>query len=214
VAVVALLLGFGAWRLFRGGRPAGASTAVAVFPFAVRGGADVAYLAEGMVNLLSTSLDGAGDLRSVDPRALLALVHGDHLTAPDPAAAARLAGRLGAGLYVLGDVVQAGDRLRVEAALYDRGRGADPIGRASADGAPAEVFGVVDRLAAQLLVSGGAGEASRVTRLAAVTTASLPALKAYLEGEAAFRAGRFEVAVRRSGARWTPTRRSRSATTA
>jgi tetratricopeptide (TPR) repeat protein len=195
VAAVVLAVGAGAWRLLRGGRPAGSATALAVFPFAVRGGADVAYLGEGIVNLLSTSLDGAGDLRSVDPRALLALVHGEHLAAPEPGAAARLAGRLGAGLYVLGDVVQAGDRLRVEAALYDRSRGDAAIGHASADGAPAEVFGVVDRLAAQLLVSGGAGEASRVTRLAAVTTSSLPALKAYLEGEAAFRAGRFEAAV-------------------
>ena len=195
VVVALVVAAWVSWRLVWPRHGAGSSAAVAVFPFAIRGGADVAYLAEGMVNLLSTSLDGAGDLRSVDPRALLALAHGERAGAPDPGTAARLAGRLGAGLYVLGDVVQAGDRLRVEAALYDRSRGAAPIGQASAEGVAADVFGVVDRLAAQLLVSGGTGEATRVTRLAAVTTSSLSALKAYLEGEEAFRAGRYEAAV-------------------
>ena len=49
---------------------------IAVLPFAVRGDARLAYLSEGMVDLLATKLDGAGDIRTVDPRALLrALAH-------------------------------------------------------------------------------------------------------------------------------------------
>jgi hypothetical protein len=54
--------------------PALSRTTVAVLPFAVRGERDHAYLQEGMVDLLSTSLDGAGALRAVDPRAVLGRV--------------------------------------------------------------------------------------------------------------------------------------------
>jgi len=39
---------------------------VAVLPFTVHGSGDLAYLGDGMVNLLGTSLDGAGDLHTVD----------------------------------------------------------------------------------------------------------------------------------------------------
>jgi tetratricopeptide (TPR) repeat protein len=54
----------------------------------------------------------------------------------------------------------------------------------------------VDRLAGQLLGGLSAGPFEQLTRIAATTTASLPALKAYLEGERHFRAGRFEEAER------------------
>src|SRR5439155_5360842 len=71
VAAVAVVLigGWAALRLRSAGP--GSPTLVAVLPFSVRGGPDFAYLGDGMVNLLSTSLDGAGDLRAVDPHAVL-----------------------------------------------------------------------------------------------------------------------------------------------
>src|SRR6185503_3206680 len=47
------------------------STRVAGLPFAVRGGEHFFYLAEGMVDLLSRNLDGAGDLRTIDPGTVL-----------------------------------------------------------------------------------------------------------------------------------------------
>ncbi len=188
VAVWALVQ---AWTGRRAPAP-GAPQAVAVFPFAVRGGGDLDYLGEGMVSLLSTSLDGAGDLRAVDPRALLAVVHGEGGGPAGPEAARRLSGRLGAEHFVLGDVVRVGDSVRLTASLYDRDGSA--AGTVAVQGATGDVFSLVDRLAAQLLAAGAHGT-SRVTRIAAVTTASLPALKAYLEGDAAFRTGRFAPAV-------------------
>jgi tetratricopeptide (TPR) repeat protein len=54
---------------------------------------------------------------------------------------------------------------------------------------------LVDSVAVQLLAGRGSGPGARITQIAAVTTSSLPALKAYLEGEAHFRAGRFAPAV-------------------
>ena len=189
-----LVLALGVGVVWRGRARSFPSTTVAVFPFSVRGGQDIGYLGEGMVNLLSTSLDGAGGLHTVDPRALLALVHREGPGVPDPSAARRMAEKLGAGLYVLGDIVEAGSQVRVSAAIYDRSRSDQPLGHASKDGGPGDVFTLVDNITTQLLTT-GAGPGSQATRIASVTTSSLPALKAYLDGEQEFRAGHFRTAV-------------------
>ena len=184
------------WALWRARAPgAGSPTLVAVLPFAVQGGADMAYLGDGLVNLLSTSLDGAGDLRAVDPHAVLSASHRAGGAVLDPAAAAAVAERLGAGLYVLGDVVEAGGRVQIGASLYDRERGSSPLARSTVDGSAARVFSLVDALATQLLSQTSSGPTGRVTRVASVTTSSLAAYKAYLDGDAAFRAGHADSAV-------------------
>src|SRR6185503_3157766 len=112
-----------------GAHPTSVAT-IAVLPFAVRGDARLAYLGEGMVDLLATKLDGAGDIRTVDPRALLrALEHERGRTgSAGPGAGggvrgvadsgAEIARRFGAGRYLSGTVVEAGGRLSVSAALY------------------------------------------------------------------------------------------------
>lgn len=186
----------GGWGLWRARTHSVASpTLVAVLPFTVRGSADVAYLGEGMVNLLSTSLDGAGNLRAADPHAVLSVVqHGAGGTL-DPAGAADVAERLGAGSYVLGDVVEAGGRVQLTASLYDREHGSSPLARGTVDGSGGQVFSLVDGLATQLLSQTTTGPTGRVTRVASVTTPSLLAYKAYLDGDAAFRAGRADSAV-------------------
>ena len=165
---------------------------VAVMPFQFRGGGDYAYLGEGMMNLLSTKLDGAADLRAVDPRALLnALDRGTR--ALDAGMAWRAARELGAGMFVLGDIVEAGGQLRIHAALYG-GDSDDAIADAAAEGSADDVFSLVDDIAATLIATGSEQEPTRTTRIAAITTNSVPALKAYLEGEDAFRGGRYRAA--------------------
>ncbi len=181
-------------RLPRAVAPASSAATIAVLPFAVRGGDDIAYLGDGIVNLLSTSLDGAGDLRSVDPRALLGAVRRQGGGALDPDRAATIAATFGAGSYVLGDIVQAGERLRIDATLYNRGGPGPTRAAVTVEGDVADVFRLVDALA-RLLAARSNIRGGRVTRIAAVTTGSLPALKAYLEGETEFRAGRFNAAV-------------------
>jgi tetratricopeptide (TPR) repeat protein len=167
--------------------------AVAVLPFTVRGG-DTLGLGEGLVGLLGTKLDGAGDLHSVDPRALLSYTarSGARDLGPDQGRA--IAEHFGAGKFVLGDVLTVGGRLRLTASLYDAGRTNRAAASASVEGPTDRVFELVDSLAAQL-VAGWSGQESRLTAIAAVTTRSLPALKAYLDGESAFRAGNFDAAV-------------------
>ncbi len=159
---------------------------IAVLPFAVRGNPRFAYLGEGMVDLLATKLDGAGEIRTVDPRALLHAVARD----PDRADEAGAARRLGAGRYLAGSVVEAGGRLQATATLYDLDQRSVATVQAAAEDEH-EIFELVDELARQLLAAQGVTPGTRLTRIAALTTGSLDALKAYLNGERELRAGRY-----------------------
>ena len=176
-----------------------ARSVIAVLPFVVRGNREYTYLAEGLVDLLSTTLDGAGELRTVDPRALLGYIAREHEQRGtdrmhfDPAQACAIAERFGAGSFVLGSVIEAGGRLRICATLYDattRGTPAIVVVEVAGSG-ESGVFDLVDEIARRLLAGQSADPGARLSRLAALTTESLPALKAYLRGEGEFRAGRY-----------------------
>jgi tetratricopeptide (TPR) repeat protein len=186
--------------LLRGGEPGAgaegtAANVVAVFPFTVRGDPTLGYLEDGLSSLLSTGLDGAGSLRSVDPHAVLAMIQRERPGSGDPARAARIAAEMGAGFFVLGDATGGGAELRIDARLYDVGRGGRPVSVASARGDADSVFALVDLVAAQLIAAQRGDSARAVSRLAALTTHSLPALKAYLEGEREFQRGSFPRAI-------------------
>ena len=80
-------------------------------------------------------------------------------------------------------------------AMIHRAGTADPLAEATVNGGADQVFEIVDDLTAQLLSGIRGGPAARVQRIATVTTTSVPALKAFLEGEEHFRHGQFEGAV-------------------
>ncbi len=170
----------------------GKSGLVAVLPFAVHGSTDLGFLAEGMVDLLSTALDGAGQIGCVDPRTILAEVRsGEGLDAARGQAIAR---RFGAGRFILGSIVSAGGRLQATATIY---HGAQvPLLRAEAKRVgEGELFELVDDLVRQLVAGLERGPAGRLNQLAALTTGSIPALKLYLSGEATLRLGRYFEAI-------------------
>jgi serine/threonine-protein kinase len=166
---------------------------VAVFPFSVSGTDELDYLGEGMVDFLSTALDGAGELRIIDPFAALSVTQ-DVGGVPSPAEGRGLAARLGAGRYILGSVFSAGGRLRFRAVLYgsDGEVVSDAEIRVSGESG---IYEAVDELARQLVASRSELASARLTALAARTTASLPALKAYLDGERTLRAARWAEAI-------------------
>lgn len=197
-AAAAILLGAAGarwiWQRHTPATPA-SPTVVAVLPFSMRGNPEMAYLGGGMVSLLSTALDGTSELRSADSRALLGYLAQQHVESVDPAEGEQIAARFGASLYVLGDIVDVGGRLRMDATLYDARRGATAVGQANVEGDSTQIFGMVDQLAEQLLAERDGGPGSRLTAVAGVTTSSLPALKQYIRGESEFRAGRFVPAV-------------------
>jgi tetratricopeptide (TPR) repeat protein len=209
--VVALALLFGGAGLYVGfsGRPVvqlgpaevGATDAdegIAIVPFKVSG-ADLEVWREGMVDLLSTNLDGMGGFRAIDSRTVIARwreVVGDE-EAPDLETSLRVAGQTGARYAVVGSAVGVGDNLRLVTEVYDLSDGRE-IGSAQAEGSPDDVMELVDRLSVETvraLMAGGGEELATSRNLADLTTSSLPALRAYLEGERHYRHAEFPQAV-------------------
>ena len=171
------------------GRSSAAATAVAVLPFRVTAAdSSLAWLQEGLVELLTIRLAGDAGVETVDAARVLRGWH--HRRPEDPA---RFAAEIGAGRVIEGSVL--GDpRHAVLTATMLRMPDGAPIARATAEGPLDSMPGIVDLLAAQLL---GLSAGVSPDRLAALTSASLPAIREYLAGRAAFRRGRYEEAVLR-----------------
>jgi tetratricopeptide (TPR) repeat protein len=177
----------------RAGGEGGSAGTIAVLPFAVRGDQRFAYLGEGMVDLLATKLDGAGAIRTVDPRPLLHFLARSGLNAADAVGTAggrAAAEHFGAGHYLLGSVVEAGGKLQATASLYRRDGAAAASAHAYA-ASETDLFELVDEIVRQLLASQKIAPGTRLGRIAALTTTSLDALRAYLQGERQLRGGRY-----------------------
>ena len=183
----------------RSGSEGSSAFTIAVLPFAVRGDPGVGYLGEGMVDLLATKLDGAGAVRTVDPRALLHFVARSGMSSADavgPDGGRAAAAHFGAGHYLLGAVVEAAGRLQATATLYRADGEPEASARATAE-SEADLFELVDELVRQLLASRTVAPGTRLGRIAALTTDSLDALRAYLQGERELRGGRYFEAMER-----------------
>jgi DNA-binding SARP family transcriptional activator len=171
-----------------------AARRIVIVPFHVAGAdSSLNYLREGMVDLLAAKLTGEVGPVAVDPRTTLSAWR--HATvgegAEDDAAEIRLARAVGAGQILQGNIVQAAGNVvlnaTVRTAADQRVRA-----RASVSGSVDSLLGLVDRLAASLLAL-QAGEGAH--RLALVTSTSLSALHAYLDGRAAYRRGETGIAM-------------------
>lgn len=181
-----------ALQLTRGGPPP--STRIAVMPFTVRGNQQLGYLREGMVDLLSQKLDNADALSTIDAGTVLAFER-SHATITGNLDDARTAARdMAAGQFVLGSIIEVGGHIAVTASLYDvRGHLITSTEGSTID--EAHLLPVIDQIARDLLASEFTGAGARMEHVAATTTASLPALRAFLEGERAARAGQPTLAV-------------------
>jgi len=172
---------------------AAAVPGIAVLPFEVRG-EDLGMWREGMVDLLSISLDGAADIRAIDSRTVLArwreAVH--ERGAPDLGRALEVARGTGARYAVMGSVVSSGSGIRLGAEIYAL-QDETSLATLQVEGSPDSLFALVDRLSIDVLAAIWQGK--ELTRenvdLTRITTTSLPALKAYLEGESLLRRGDF-----------------------
>jgi class 3 adenylate cyclase/tetratricopeptide (TPR) repeat protein len=174
-----------------------AAPGVAVLPFTVNGpGLEV--WREGVIDLVSANIDGAGGVRAIDGRTVLArwseVVQGS--ATPDLEDALEVGRRTGARYALLGSATALGSDVRLVADVYDLSSGAS-LGRTQVQGAPDSVYSLVDRLSIGVLetVLADRSEALPQVDLARVTTRSLPALKAYLEGEALYRRSDFDAAI-------------------
>jgi tetratricopeptide (TPR) repeat protein len=198
VGMVLLTTGAGAlaWRFFQAPPPS--DELLAVLPFEIRGGPELDYLREGMVDLLSRNIDGVAGLRTLAPATILSrLAEGDEgPVSPERASAVALS--LGAGLYVSGSVFASHTTVRIDASVYgaEGSRAAEPVSTARVEGAPDDLLQLVDGLSAQLLAGLRPGQhAARLARTAATTTPSLAALQHYMTGERWLRTAEYDSAI-------------------
>jgi DNA-binding SARP family transcriptional activator/tetratricopeptide (TPR) repeat protein len=162
---------------------------VAVAPFEVLGpGLDL--WRDGLVDVLSADLDGAGPLRTVPPTILLRHWKGR----ADAGAATTLGRKIGAGLVVVGILAGEGaDSARLLATLIDVHAG-NAITEVEARGAIDRMDQLADSLTLALLRDLGRSRPIGSVRLMSLGSHSLPALKAFLEGEQFYRRGEWDSA--------------------
>jgi tetratricopeptide (TPR) repeat protein len=155
---------------------------VAVAPFDVLD-AKLELWHEGLVDVLSRNLDGAGPLRTVSPTVVIRRWSGR----ADPASAAELGHRTGARLAVFGSLVGVGsDSVRLAATLLDVAASRSFGDIELRDGA-GHVDRLADSLTLALLRELGRTRPIGAVRHTALGSKSLPALKAFLQGEQFFR---------------------------
>lgn len=168
---------------------------LAVVPFRVSAADEsLRWLAEGMVDLLSIRLSGVEGLEVAEPSRPLAVWRQEMASGSNglsDKALARIASLLGAGRVVQGSVsgTTAGIVLTAWVQAMPEGR---IVARASASGSPDSLQTLIDQLAIQLI---GQSASLESNRLGPSTSTSLPAIRAFLAGRAAFRTGRMEVAL-------------------
>lgn len=181
----------GAIALFYRGRSEVAldRNVVAVAPFDVFD-AKLQLWREGLVDILSRNLDGAGSLRSVPPSVVIQRWSGR----ADAPSASRLGHATGAGLVLYGSLVGSGqDSVRVAATLIDL-----TTGKNVAQVERRDLADRMDRAADSLTVAliaqfSGASSAGSV-RLAKLGTSNLAATKSFLQGEQLYRRAVFDSA--------------------
>lgn len=197
-ALSALLVLFAIGAFFGLGRSeeppdpeASAGTSIAVLPFTVAGEEELAWR-EDIAILLSTSLHGAAGLRAREPEYVLKLWKSEFDGAAPTRALIRAAGhRLDTDWLVSGSMTTVNGRLRLsaEARNVADGRSAGPV---VVEGKRDSLFSLVDHLTVELLRDGVIADDGQAlpVELSRVTTSSLAALEAYLEGERQWRSAR------------------------
>ena len=174
--------------------PPSFDTQVMVAPFRTDGAdARLGFLREGLVELISIRLSGENEGYAVDPGAVLRTLRavGGADSTLDIQGSMRLARRFRARSVISGSVVGNPQRLVISAVILDRADTAKRI-VATAEGSLDSLTAIVDRLAGRLLVA-SAGEAERFRK---TVTPSPAALRAYLDGLAAYRSRDNSLAVR------------------
>lgn len=167
-------------------RPASVeSTRIAIAPFDAIG-SDATMWREGLLDLLATNLDGAGPLRTVSPTMVMRAWPKD--ARADRATALAVARHAGAGVVAYGSVLPGGrDSVRVRVTLLDAERDA-PIGPDLTVANAAERIDLVaDSLSLAIIASLNEARRLGATRRAVLGSASLPAIKAFLQGEQHYR---------------------------
>ncbi|HET9012896.1 MAG TPA: hypothetical protein VFN38_13815, partial [Gemmatimonadaceae bacterium] len=188
-AVIAAVAGWLVLRRSRAAVPLDADL-VAVAPFDVPD-ARLAIWREGLVDVLSRNLDGAGPVRSVPPTTVIRRWSGR----ADRPSATELGRRTGAQIVVFGSLLAAGrDSARLTVTALDVADGR-PLADLELRDAGDRVDRLADSLTVRLLRELGRTRQIEVFRATSMGSTSLPALKAFLRGEQWFRRASWDSAM-------------------
>jgi len=139
---------------------------------------------EGLVDVLSRNLDGAGPLRTVSPTVVVRRWSGR----ADPTSAEELGRRTGARLTVFGNIVGAGlDTVRISASILDAASG-NVVAQVERRDLTARMDRLSDSLTVALLRELGQTRPIAAVRLSSFGSTNLSALREFLRGEHFFRA--------------------------
>ena len=134
---------------------------------------------EGMVDVLSGALDGTGPLRTVSPSVAIRQWHGP----ADRASATTIARLTGARMAVFGELLASDpDSVRSRVSVLDVGHGA-VVGEFEVRQLAARMDLLADSITFAVLRTIGRLGPQGTGRLSSLGTHSLPALKAFLQGE-------------------------------
>jgi TolB-like protein len=158
------------------------ATRIAVMPFApTSADTALARLGRDLVVTLTANLEGVGDIQTVDALSVLAQVQDG---APSLADGAAVAQRLGASGFVHGSLVRLGSTVRLDLGLFNAADG-ESVARATVTASPDDLEALTDSTTWALLRQVWRAREAPTPNVAAVTTRSVPALRAFLEGEQA-----------------------------
>ena len=178
----------------------GARQRVAVFPASVGADPEQDYLRHGISRLLSEKLEKAG-WDAVDPRTLFGIVEAQGMEVSDVSAAARIAGRVEAGFFIISDI-RITDRpgrpgrfaVDGEIDLFDVDDPAEAVISSRIGGPLEDLLERLDEVAHDLLEVADL-DWGEMASVADMPTRSLPALAAFIEGEREFRVGHYDLAI-------------------
>jgi TolB-like protein len=158
------------------------ASTLAVLPFSpVTSDSALVRLGRDLASTVSASLDGVGEIRAVDRLTVMAQAPegGAALTLSEAAALAR---RLGATSVVHGSLARDGSRVRLDVGLFTTDSLAT-LARQSVIAAPESLSALTDSLVWKLLGDIWRHGRPPTPTLGAITTRSVDALRAYLDGE-------------------------------
>jgi serine/threonine-protein kinase len=172
-----------------GARLSRAAGNVAVIPFAPASpDTALSRLGRELAVTLSLNLDGVGSFQVIHPLSVLSRASDDQpYTVED---AMDLGARLGASSVIYGTLVAAGSDVRVDLGLYETDD-VEPLATATVSASANDITALTDSVTWSLLRRVWRSGPPPSPSVAAITTRSIPALRAFLEGERHVAAGAF-----------------------
>ena len=186
-AVIVLAVAAGAIAMLRRGAGSAAydPDRIAVMPFIPTDPADTALarLGRDLVVTLTANLDDVGDLRMIDPLSILAQTEPGEPRDPDRAVA--IAAGMQAGSALVGTLVRAGTHVRLDYRLLPSSGNGDALAKGSVTAPLGEesILTLTDSATWKMLADILPARDQELPSFELLRTRSVPALRAFLEGE-------------------------------